>query len=100
MNTEKIWFAIVGIKPLKGNEIISDANGAHVNVACISDTKANFKRNLKENFKYHKFEVFEILDIETEENMKIINKENSEKIKLLNEIKEGYRFAWGTFYTY
>ncbi len=66
MKVEKIWFAIVGIKPLKGNEIISNANGAYVNVACLSDTKTNFKTKLQENFKHHKFEIFEILDIETE----------------------------------
>ena len=100
MKTEKVWFAVVGIKPLKGNTTISDASGAHVNVACISDTKANFKNKLQENFEYYKFEIFEILDIETEENLTINNKNNSGKIKLLYEIKEGYRFAWGTFYTF
>lgn len=100
MRTKKIWFAIVGIKPLKGNKIISNSNGAHVNVACISDTKTNFKRKLQEIFKYHKCEIFQILDIETEDNLTIINKNNSEKIILMNEINEGYQFAWGTFYTF
>lgn len=44
--------------------------------------------------------MYEISDIETEETLTIINKKNAEKIKLLKEIKEGYKFAWGTFYTY
>lgn len=60
MHSDKIWFAIVGIKPLKGNKIISSAKGAHVNVACISDTEEILKQNLLKissiiNVKYMKF---------------------------------------------
>ena len=95
---ENIWFAIVGVKPLAGNEIIPKAIAAHVNVALVSKNKTTFKKTLKENFHHHKFEILEILDIETEDTLTIENSKTSEKLKLLKEIKEGYRFAGGTFF--
>ena len=95
---ENIWFAIVGVKPLAGNEIVPQAIAAHVNVALVAKNKTTLKKTLKENFLYHKFEIFEINDIETEDTLTIENGKTSEKLKLLKEIKEGYRFAWGTFF--
>jgi len=100
MNNQKIWFALVGVKPTKGNDIIPNSAGAYANVACVSQSEDEFKNKLQENFKHHKFKIFEIEEIETEETMDIDDEENSEKILLLNEIKEGYQFAWGTFHLF
>lgn len=100
MESRQIWFAVVGVKPLKGNEIIKGNKGAHVNVACVADSEENFRKKIKENFEYHKCKIFEICDITTDKNILVVNKSNSENIRLLNEIKEGYEFAWGTFYTF
>jgi len=97
---EPVWFAIVGVRPLAGNDIIPEAKGAHVNIACVSENEESLKATLMENFDHYKFKVFEITDIETENNLSIDNPNNSEKIKLLKEIKEGYRFALGTFFTF
>ena len=98
MEKEKIWFSIVGLKPFDGNEIAPKANAIYVNVALVAKNKTTFKKILKENFLYHKFEVFEILDIETEDSMTVDDPSTSEKIKLLEEINGGYKFAWGTFF--
>lgn len=100
MSIEKIWFALVGIKPLKGNEILPKGKGAYVNVACVSENEGSLKDELKEIFKHHLFTVTDIDEIETEDTFVIDNPYNAEKIKLLNEIKEGYKFAWGTFHTF
>lgn len=100
MNIDKVWFALVGIKPLKKNEILPNVKGAYINVACISENERNLKKDLKEIFKHHKFDITDIDEIETEDNLVIDNPDNAEKIQLLNEIKEGYKFAWGTFHSF
>ncbi len=100
MSTDKIWFALVGIKPLQKNEILPKAKGAYVNVACISENEGSLKEDLKEIFKHHKFSITDIDEIETEDNLSIDNSDNAEKFKLLNEIKEGYKFDWGTFHSF
>lgn len=96
--TEKIWFALVGLQPLKGNEIVPEAKSAYVNVACVANGQESLTKKLHENFTYHKFKIIEITDIETEENITIDDKKTSAKIKLLKEIKEGNKFAWGKFF--
>jgi hypothetical protein len=100
MATEKIWLALVGVKPLKGNEILPKVKGAYVNVACISTNEENFKNDLAEIFNQYRFALTDIDEIETEDNMVIANPKNAEKLQLLSEIKEGYKFAWGAFHTF
>jgi len=100
MMTDKIWFALVGIKPLKGNEILPKAKGAYVNIACVSKNEESLKEELKEIFKHHLFSITDIDEIETENTLIIDNPNNAEKVQLLNEIKEGYKFAWGTFHAF
>jgi hypothetical protein len=97
-SNEKVWFALVGVRPLEGNELITDAKGAYVNVACLSEDESRFKKKLYENFEYYKFQIFDIDDIETEETLDIEN--DSVRSELLNEIKEGYGFSWGTFHSF
>jgi hypothetical protein len=100
MTKEIIWFALVGIKPLKGNKILPKVKGAYVNVACISANEENFKNDLAEIFKQYRFVLTDIGEIETEDNMVIDNPKNAEKLQLITEIKEGYKFAWGAFHTF
>ena len=83
MSTEKIWFALVGIKPLKGNEILPEVKGAYVNVACVSENEGSLKGQLKEIFKSHLFVVTDIEEIETEDNIVIDNLENAESSNYL-----------------
>ncbi|WP_129717406.1 hypothetical protein [Pedobacter sp. SYP-B3415] len=99
MSSEKIWLALVGIRPLSGNEYFNNA-GAYVNVACLAESQSAFTSKLRFNFEYHNFKVFDIDDIETEETLIIHNDENAEKLRLIGEIKQGYKFAWGTFHTF
>lgn len=100
MSVVKIWFALVRVKPLKGNEFLPDSKGAYVNVAYACDNEVNLKSELAEVFKYHKFKVTEINDIETVDTLIVDNPSNAEKVKLLNEINEGFKFAWGTFHAF
>lgn len=95
-----IWFALVGVKVIEGNEYITDADGAYVNVACLAEDETGFITKLHKNFEHNKFKVFSIDEIETERTLIIDNEDNAEKLELLDEIKEGYSFAWGTFHTF
>jgi len=85
---------------LSGNEILPDVKGAYVNVACVSENEKEFKLKLSDIFKHHSFEIFEIDEIETEDDLKIDNPDNAEKLSLIDEIREGYQFAWGTFHVF
>lgn len=96
----KIWLALVGVKVQEGNEYIKDADGAYVNVACLSENEDEFITKLHKNLEHNKFKIFEINDVETEETLTINNEDNAEKLTLIDEIKEGYSFAWGTFHTF
>jgi len=100
MVNNRIWFALVGVRPMENNDYIPDADGAYVDVACVATTEDEFISKLKKNFEHNRFEVFEIEDIETEDTLNVVNEENAEKITLMLEIKEGYNFAWGTFHTF
>jgi hypothetical protein len=100
MSNKKIWFALVGVKLMEGNEYLTDADGAYVNAACLSENESEFIAKLHENFEHNKFKIFEIDDIETEETLSIDNEDNAEKLALMDEINEGYSFAWGTFHTF
>ena len=84
----------------EAQRIFVQSKGAYVNVACVSENEITFKKEVSDIFMHHRFKVFEIDEIETEENLAIDNPSNAEKITLLNEIKEGYSFAWGTFHTF
>jgi hypothetical protein len=100
MKNNITWFAVVGVRVLANNELIHDANGAYVNIACVADDRDELLVRLCEIFKHNRFEVFDIDDIETEESLNIREGWNPEKMELLNEIKEGYLFAWGTFHSF
>ncbi|TKC05250.1 hypothetical protein [Pedobacter frigoris] len=96
---KKIWLALVEVIPLEGNEFIT-SDGAYVNVACLAESKSQFKSELHSNFERNKFKVLDIDDIETEKSLIVTNAENAERLRLIDEINEGYEFAWGTFYTF
>jgi len=97
--SKKIWLAIVKVTPLLGNEFLN-SGGAYVNVACLAEGRKQFVSMLHSYFELNRFEVQDVDDIETEGTLVVTDKETAEKIKLINEIKEGYEFAWGTFHTF
>lgn len=99
MGDELVWFALVKVKPLKGNEILPKVKGAYVNVACISENEQTFKVTIEQIFKSHLFKVISIEDIENKQNL-VVETDTSEYVRLLNEINEGYEFAWGTFHSF
>lgn len=100
MENGKIWFALVKVRPLQGNEILPKVKGAYVNIACISESEQTLREDIIEFFKYYLFKVITIEDIENEQSLIIENANKAEKTQLLNEINEGYQFAWGTFHTF
>lgn len=96
-----IWFGLVGIKALKGNNILEGVLGAYTNVACRATSKEDFISKINHWFKEKDFEVFEIDDIEHIDNLTIGDPESSEKLDLLNNIvKYGYDCSWGTYHTF
>jgi len=80
--------------------MLSNADGAYVNVACIAASEALFKNQIKVVFDHHNFEIFEIEDIELATSMEIDDEESAEKVELVNELTGGVRFAWGTFHAF
>jgi len=95
----KIWLAIVKVSPLKGNEFLASVK-AYVNVACIAADEEQFVGKLHSYFKLHKFEIHEIDDVLTESSLGFAYEKTEERINLINEINEGYEFAWGTFHVF
>ena len=99
MDKDTTWFALVGLRVLDGNEHITNSNSAYVNIAQVASNLQDFIAKIQRNLAHHKFEVFELEDIVTEEAL-IKSGVNDEQANLLAEIKEGYLFAWGTFHTF
>ncbi|WP_062053194.1 hypothetical protein [Aquimarina longa] len=102
-NDEEInnWLALVQVKPANDNDTLNGALGAFVNVAYRAWDINNLEDLISSTFKEQDYEVLNIEDIETENDLNIDNSEEAEKLELLKDIKEeGYSFSWGTFYTY
>jgi hypothetical protein len=55
MKKQAIWFALVGVVPLEGNELITDVSGAYVNVVALSTDEVDFTYKSYEVFAHHKF---------------------------------------------
>ncbi|MGZ3756024.1 MAG: hypothetical protein ACXVAY_20030 [Mucilaginibacter sp.] len=101
MNRRKnIWFALVEVTAENGNTDLGDAMGAFVNVAYQAFNKEDFLTIVEESFKSFDFKVIQVKTIERGDNLLITNPDNAEKLILLNRIKDGDEFAWGTFHTY
>ena len=55
-----IWFALVEIRALKGNDSLEGALGAFVNVAYKATSVNDLIERIKLSFKENNFEVYEI----------------------------------------
>lgn len=97
---EKIWFALVGLKTLKGNEMIPEHKGAYTRIACKLSDKKELQPFLNDIFKYYHFEVIDITDIQAEETLNLEDQENKITQELISEINKGRKFAWSTFHTW
>lgn len=97
----EIWLALVEIRALKNNDALKGAYGAFVNVAYKAVSREDLICKIKASFGENDFEVYEIDDIESKENLIIDNPDNAEKLELLRDIEEeGYHFSWGVYYTF
>lgn len=96
-NNLNVWFALVNVEPLSGNEFLPIYEGAYVNVAALANDKENFLTIIANQFDYYKFKVIKIEDVM---NRKDIKKLNNERLKLNQILSQDYEFAWGTFNVY
>lgn len=100
-NLDQIWLGLVEIRSKNLNTIIEDSLGAFVNVAYKAYSEDHFLSKIKDTFSEKEFEVLDVDDIETLENVTIDQDIEAEKIELINDIlNEGYDFSWGVFHSY
>jgi hypothetical protein len=92
----KIWYAMVQVIPINGNNQLDSAKGAFVNVAYKAGSKQEFLGLIKDTFLRQNFMVKEIDDVGM---LTDNNADNPEKISLLNDMQD-YDYSWGDFHTY
>lgn len=101
MEGNKIWLGLVEIKPKNLNTVLENSLGAFVSVVYKAYSKDHFLSKIKGTFFEKDFEVLDIDDVETIENVTIDKDVEAEKIELINDVlNEGYDFSWGVFHIY
>lgn len=87
--------ALVGITT-ENTEIIKDGSGAYVNVVALADNSFQLKRMIELYCEKHKFNIFEISEIEPLNNVS----NNSELIELSKHISNEVPLIFGTFFPF
>ncbi len=101
INKNNIWFALVNVEVINGNNDLDDSEGAYVNVACVAENEKTFTSKVLEHFTKYDFQVLEIENIERFSIMNIRNHKTSEKLDLIKELEISKQdIVWGTFHTY
>lgn len=101
MKEDNVWLALVEVETINNNIDLGDASGAFVNVAYRASSKEEFISSIVNSFNEYDFNVLEIDDIESYDQIQVDNPENSEKISLVKKITdESLEFTWGDFHTF
>lgn len=93
-----IWFGLIEVKAVNGNSDLQGASGAFVNVAYKAIDENDFVKKVHETFNEYDFEIAVIEDVENETTLDTTI--NTERLQLLNSIREGSEMAWGVFNTW
>ncbi|WP_338762280.1 hypothetical protein WAF17_17300 [Bernardetia sp. ABR2-2B] len=101
IDKNNIWFALVNVEVINGNNDLDDSEGAYVNIACIAENEKTFTSKVLEYFTKNDFQVLEIENIERFSIMNIRNRKTLEKLDLIQELEtSSQEVVWGTFHTY